>query len=144
MVTDKKIKFKHRLEFVFYQSFFLLVKFLPFSWSAWIGKWIALFGFRILKPRRLLTIENIRNAREKGYLPAGTNDYQLAKQVWKHLGYTSAEFLYYCAHGRERIQKSVQLIGEENLKRVLAKKKVRLWLWRILATGSCWGWLCAH
>lgn len=143
MTTGKQMKFKHWLEYLFFQSFFLIVKLMPLSWSAWFGKLIAFFGFKILKARRLLTMENIRNARERGYLPADTNDYHLAKQVWEHMGYTSAEYLYYCTQTPERIRKSVQIVGAENLQRVLDKKKgavvvmAHIGNWELLGMALC-------
>ncbi|MGE5606685.1 MAG: lysophospholipid acyltransferase family protein [Bacteroidota bacterium] len=122
-MSKSKFKISDWLQYGLVKILFFLVKIIPFSWSRWILKEICLLAFHILKPRRLLTIENIRNAREKGFLDKGTNDYKLAREAWKHLGDIGSEFLYYYTRTPEQLRKYVTIEGEDNLRRVLAKKK---------------------
>lgn len=100
-----------------------MVKIIPFSWSRWVLKEICLLAFHLLKPRRLLTIENIRNARERGFLDKDIDDYKLAREAWEHLGIIGSEFLYYYTRTPEQLKKYVTIEGEDNLRKVLAKKK---------------------
>jgi Kdo2-lipid IVA lauroyltransferase/acyltransferase len=122
-VSKKKFKISDWLQYILVESLFLLVKIIPFSWNRWIWKNISLLAFKIMKSRRLLTLENIRNARERGLLEPNIDDYQLARQTWEHLGLVGSEFLYYYTRTPAQLKKLVKIEGEENLKKVLAKKK---------------------
>jgi Kdo2-lipid IVA lauroyltransferase/acyltransferase len=122
-VSQKKFKISDWLQYIFVESLFFLVRIIPFSWNRWIWKNISLLAFKIMKSRRLLTIENIRNARERGFLEKDIDDYQLARQTWEHLGIIGSEFLYFYTRTPEQLKKLVKIEGEENLKKVLAKQK---------------------
>lgn len=119
----KKSRLKKWFEYVFFKTLFQIIKMVPLTWCGKIGQGFGFLTFRLLKARRLLTMENIRQAREKGFLPTDTDDYQLAKKVWKTLGMIGSESLFYYTRPPEQLKDTVRWDGEENLKRVLAKQK---------------------
>jgi len=134
-VSNSKSRFSTRLEKIFFRGILFLIKVLPFSWSRWFWKTICSLAFRLLKPRRLLTIENIRNARERGFLTNVDDDYLLAKKAWENLGIVGSEFLYYSTRTGAQIKRLVTIEGEENLKKILAKKKGA-----VMVTGHLGNW----
>jgi Kdo2-lipid IVA lauroyltransferase/acyltransferase len=120
---NKKQKFTNWLQYLFFKDFFFLVRITPAAWGRWVGKKLGLLAFKIMKSRQILTVENIRAAREYGRLRIDCNDYNLAKQAWGNLGIVGSESLYYYARTPKQIKKVVTLEGAENLQKVLAKQK---------------------
>jgi Kdo2-lipid IVA lauroyltransferase/acyltransferase len=116
-------KLKKWFVYVFFKIFFLMIKSVPLTWCSWAGKHLGYFAYRVLKLRRRLTVENIRQARERGFLSAEIKDDQLAGQVWRTLGMVGSESLYYYTRPPEQFKDSVRWVGEENLRQVLEKKK---------------------
>ncbi|HBE78051.1 MAG TPA: hypothetical protein DDW65_09780, partial [Firmicutes bacterium] len=111
-----------RVEFLLIKCLFFIAKSIPLLISSWLGRGLGALAFRLLKSRRNLTIENIREARERGHLPQNTNDLQLARKTWENLCLLGIEFAYYHS-SPEAIRRAVSLEGAENLKRALEKKK---------------------
>jgi Kdo2-lipid IVA lauroyltransferase/acyltransferase len=134
-VSKNKSKLHNGLGYFFYKCIFILIKIMPFSWSRWIWKNICLLAFKLLKQRRLLTIENIRNARERGLLASNDDDYSIAKKTWANLGIVGSEFLFYSTRTPAQLKKLVTVEGEENLKKILAKKKGA-----VMVTGHLGNW----
>ncbi len=121
--AKKKAKLNLWFEYIFFKGLFFLAKITPFSFNRWVWGKLGLLFFSTLKSRRLLTLENIYNAKERGFLKHDINEFQLAKQAWKHMGVVGSEFLYFNTRTPEQLKKIVELKGEENLKQVLAKGK---------------------
>jgi Kdo2-lipid IVA lauroyltransferase/acyltransferase len=111
-----------KVEFLLIKCLFFIAKSIPLLISSWLGRGLGALAFRLLKSRRNLTIENIREARERGHLPQNTNDLQLARRTWENLCLLGIEFAYYHS-SPEAIRRAVSLEGAENLKRALEKKK---------------------
>lgn len=112
-----------RFEFMMIRGLFFIVKSSPFAVSSWLGKKLGILSFRLLKRRRNLTIQNIREAREQGFLPSDTDDRQLAQKTWENICLLGIEFAYYNSGSYETIRRAVTLEGAENLERALEKKK---------------------
>lgn len=112
---------KQWTEYVLVQIFLFIVRICPFRVSSWIGRGLGALAFRLLKSRRELTIENIREARERGFLKVDADDYKVAEMVWKNLGMNGSEFFYYYSLPAHKIRQMITVEGEENLKRILAK-----------------------
>jgi KDO2-lipid IV(A) lauroyltransferase len=122
-MPKSKSKTNEWIQFVFIKVATFLVKIIPLTWSQWVWTKICLLAFKILKSRRLLTIENIHIARKQGFLQIDTSDYQLARQVWENLGLVGSEFLYFYTQSPERIKHMVKIEGQANLDKVLSQKK---------------------
>lgn len=120
-MTKAKKRWKQYCEYFLVQIFLLIVRLCPFTISSWIGRQLGLAAFYLLKSRRQLTIENIREARQRGFLPASLDDYRVARDAWKHLGMVGSEFFYYFNQPPDKIRTMITVEGEENLKRILAK-----------------------
>ena len=134
-MSKSKSKFRMRLEKIFFRSILIFIQIIPLSWNRWLWKNFCVLAFKLLKSRRLLTIENIRNARERGFLPNLGDDYLLAKQAWGNLGVIGSEFLYYSTRTADQLKKLVTIEGEENLNKILAKKKGA-----VMVTGHLGNW----
>ncbi len=134
-MSKSKSKFRMGLEKLFFRTILLFIQMLPLSWNRWVWKKFCLLAFRLLKSRRLLTIENIRNARERGFLTGTGDDYLLAKQTWGNLGIIGSEFLYYSTRTATQLKKLVTIEGEENLNKILAKHKGA-----VMVTGHLGNW----
>jgi Kdo2-lipid IVA lauroyltransferase/acyltransferase len=100
-----------------------MVRITPAFWGRWVGKSLGLLAFKIMKSRQILTIENIRAAKESGRLKSEADDFNLAKQAWGNLGVVGSESLYYYTRTPKQIKKVVTLEGAENLQKVLVKQK---------------------
>jgi KDO2-lipid IV(A) lauroyltransferase len=122
-VSKKKSQLSNWIEYIFFKSILILVKIMPFSWNCWIWERVSLCAFHLFKSRRLLTLENIRSAKERGFLNKVDDEYKLAKKAWANLGLVSSEFLYYSTKTAAQLKKLVTVKNEENLKKVLSKKK---------------------
>lgn len=131
----KQKEWLKKLEYILLRGFLGVVRLCPFWISSRVGRAMGVLAFYILKPRRELTIQNIREARLRGFLPADSDDYQLAKATWRHLGMNGSEFFYYYHLSPEQIRKRITVEGEENLKRVLAKGRGA-----IMALGHVGDW----
>jgi KDO2-lipid IV(A) lauroyltransferase len=118
-----KNDFAKKFEFLFIRGLFLIVKLSPLAVNSWLGEKLGVLSFRLLKRRRDLTLENIREARERGFLPSDTDDYQLAQKTWQNMCLSGIEFAYYYSHSHETIRRTVAIEGAENLTRALEKKK---------------------
>lgn len=131
----KKKQWLAKLEYFLLRGFLGMVKLCPFSISSRVGRTMGVLAFHLLKPRRELTIQNIREARLRGFLPKDTDDYQLAKATWRHLGMVGSEFFYYYHLSPQQIRERITVEGEENLRRVLEKGRGA-----IMALGHIGNW----
>jgi KDO2-lipid IV(A) lauroyltransferase len=121
MAADKR-KLKHWLEFCSFKVFLLLVRFLPLACCNWLGSRLGVLAFKVLKSRRELTIENIREAQNRGFFPSTVNVNRIARKTWEHLGKIGSEFIYY-ANRSQRVLSNITIEGEANLQRVLEKQR---------------------
>jgi Kdo2-lipid IVA lauroyltransferase/acyltransferase len=112
-----------KFEYMLVRGLFFIVKISPFKLSGWLGKKLGALSFKIIKSRRNLTIENIREARERGFIPLNVDDYDTAQKVWEHLCIMAVEFAYYYSRSHKRIRKDVALEGTENLKQILERNQ---------------------
>lgn len=132
--TDYK-KPKRIIEYILFLGFFHIIKIVPLRWGNWVGKKLCLLAYHLVQKRRDLTIKNIREAKQRGFMKNTPDAEVLSRQVWEHLGVTGSEFLYYYSHNFSKIRKHVSLQGEENLKTILAKNKGA-----IMATAHIGNW----
>lgn len=109
-------------QFLCLHLLFFIAKLFPLGVSNWLGQRLGALSFGILKARRDLTLENIRNARKHGFLTIAVADEQIAQKVWQNLCLLGLEFAYY-RNSVTKIRQAVILEGKENLERVLAKKR---------------------
>lgn len=125
-MSDKRFKkfkkYRHCLENFLFQGLSLLVKLCPFRLGLWFGKMLAIGSYNLLKSRKRITDDNIIQAKSKGFLANVPASAELARRVWAHLGMVGSEFLYYYANPHQ-ILEAVTIEGEENLQKILAKKK---------------------
>jgi KDO2-lipid IV(A) lauroyltransferase len=133
-MTNEKNKLKHWLEYNAFQIFLLLLRLLPLPCCVWLGRYLGRLAFRVLKSRRRLTLENLKEAQQRGFLPDTLNVDRIARQTWEHLGMLGSEFIYYSSRPR-RVLKNVIVEGEEHLRRVLEQKRGL-----ILATTHLGNW----
>ena len=120
---QKRGRSRNWFEYLFFQTFLTLIRLVPLALGKWFGRQLGILAFKLLKGRRRLTIANIGRARKNGHLPAVSDDYGLARQVWEHLGLVGSEFLYYYSHDFKRLTDAVEIVGKENIEKVLAKRK---------------------
>lgn len=111
------------LETILFYGMMFIFRLCPLAIGNWIGSGLGVLAFKLLKPRRELTIENIREARQRGFIDSAKDDYQLAKAVWQHLGLVGSEFIYYYNRPHHKVLQAIRCEGEDNLKRILAKQK---------------------
>lgn len=131
----KRSKLLNLIEYALFRLLLFAVRIFPIAFSCFIGRQLGKLAFFILKKRRELTISNIRVARENGFFETETDEHQLAKKVWEHLGMVGSEFLYYYERKPEVFKKAVRFEGEKNLKRILAQNKGA-----ILVSGHLGNW----
>lgn len=112
----------HLVEFILVRGLFFITKLFPFAISSWLGRKFGTLAFQIRKSRRTLTIENIREAQKRGFLPNDIDGSRIARKAWENLGLLGIEFAYF-SHYRKAISQAVTFEGADNLKRVLEKKK---------------------
>ncbi|HOJ76533.1 MAG TPA: lysophospholipid acyltransferase family protein [Bacillota bacterium] len=110
-------------EYILFQLFFLIIKLVPLNIGLWVGKKLGLFAYLILKSRRLLTIDNIKQAKLNGHLRTVTNETKLAQRVWENLGMIGSEFLYYYSRNPKLLLDRVTVSGEEHLTKALEKNR---------------------
>lgn len=134
-MAKKHSKLVYWLQICLFKLFLVFAKVSPVSFSRRIWKLISILAFKLLKGRRLLTIENIRNARERGFLTSPLDDYHLAQKSWEHLGLVGGEFFYYHSLEPEKLKEFITIEGEENLKKILAQKKGA-----VMVTGHIGNW----
>jgi KDO2-lipid IV(A) lauroyltransferase len=133
----------NRLEYILFRSIFFAVKLFPLAASSWLGRKLGALAFRILKSRRELTVENLREARDRGFLPGDTDIYRVAARTWENLCLMGIEFVYYYSCPNRRIREAVRVEGEENLKRVLERNKGAILVmahignWELLGASLC-------
>ena len=111
------------LEYISFKCFLMVVKLAPLTVGVGVGKILGRLAFFVLRKRRKLTLNNIRQARERGFLSADIDEYKLAQKVWENIGTVGSEFLYYYTRPLERLMESVKVSGEDNLRRVLDKQQ---------------------
>jgi KDO2-lipid IV(A) lauroyltransferase len=133
MATDKR-SLKHWLEFYAFQVFLLIAHFVPLACCNWLGSRLGSLAFTVLKKRRLLTLENLREAQQRGFLADGINVEQVARRTWEHLGMLGSEFVFY-ANRPHGVLKNVTIEGEANLRRILEKQRGV-----IMAVGHIGNW----
>lgn len=121
MTTGKK-SLQHWLEFFAFRAFLLLVRFVPLACCNWLGSRLGALAFILLKSRRQLTIENLREAQNHGFFPRNVNVNRIAQKNWEHLGMIGSEFIFYANRPR-MVLKNVDIEGEINLKRILEKQR---------------------
>jgi KDO2-lipid IV(A) lauroyltransferase len=121
MATDKR-NLKHWLEFYSFQVFLALARLMSLGWSNWLGRRLGSLAFTVLPARRRLTLENLRQAQQHGFLPDTLNVNRVARKIWEHLGMLGSEFVYY-ANRPGQVLKNVSIEGEANLRRILEKKR---------------------
>lgn len=131
----KRSKLLNIVEYILFRLLLFAVKMVPINVSCFIGRQLGRLAFSILKSRRLLTISNIRIAKENGFFNSEIDEYQLAQRVWKNIGMLGSEFLYYYERKPEVFRRAVQVEGAENLKRILARHKGA-----ILVSGHLGNW----
>lgn len=131
----KRSKCLNLVEYILFRILLFLVKMFAISVSCLIGRQLGRLAFLILKKRRRLTISNIRVARENGFFKTEIDEERLGKKVWEHIGMIGSEFLYYYDRKPNQFWKAVQFEGEENLRRMLTKKKGA-----ILVSGHLGNW----
>ncbi len=112
----------NHIQFLCIRILFLFVKLFPLKFSHWLARRLGSLSFQLLKTRRDLTLENIRNARKHGFLSFDISDEQITQKIWENLCLLGLEFAYY-KNSVTRIQQAVILEGKENLERVLAKEE---------------------
>jgi KDO2-lipid IV(A) lauroyltransferase len=122
-MKEARTDITNRLEYILFRCVFFMVKLFPLAMSSWLGRKLGALAFRMLKSRRELTVENLREARDRGFLPADTDIYRIAARTWENLCLLGIEFVYYYSCPDRKICEAVSLEGEENLKRVLEQKK---------------------
>jgi KDO2-lipid IV(A) lauroyltransferase len=113
---------KHWAEYLSFQLFLCLVHPIPLSVANWMGRCLGVLAFQLLKSRRELTLENLREAQKHGFLPGTLDVKQIAKKTWEHLGVLGSEFIYY-SQRPQLVLKNVTIEGEEHLRRVLEQKR---------------------
>jgi KDO2-lipid IV(A) lauroyltransferase len=132
MATKKNLE--HWAEYLFFQLFLLIVRLIPLRFANWLGQFLGALAYKLLKSRRELTLENFREAQKRGFLPSTLNIAQVAQKTWENLGIIGSEFIYY-SHRPQQILKNITIEGEENLRRVLEKKRGA-----IMAMGHIGNW----
>jgi KDO2-lipid IV(A) lauroyltransferase len=120
MAGDKK-SLQHWVEFYAFQTFLVLVRWVPLACCNWMGRRLGALAFKVLKSRRKLTIENLREAQKHGFFPSALNVNRIAQKTWEHLGMIGSEFVYY-ANRPDRVLRNVTIEGEAGLRRILEKK----------------------
>jgi Kdo2-lipid IVA lauroyltransferase/acyltransferase len=149
-MAKPKSPFLQKVEFTLIRTLFLIVKILPFTVSGWLGRQLGAYSFRLIRSRRKLTIENIREARVRGFLPPDTRDIGLGQKVWEHLSLMAMEFAYYYNAPPEKILQDVTLEGSENLRRVLEKKQgvvlvtTHVGNWELMGMALAKAWFVAN
>jgi KDO2-lipid IV(A) lauroyltransferase len=121
MATEKR-NLKHWLEFYSFQIFLALARLMPLAWSNWLGRYLGALAFTVLPARRRLTLENLRQAQQHGFLPDTLNINRVARKTWEHLGMLGSEFIFY-SNQPGQVLKNVSIEGEANLRRILEKKR---------------------
>ncbi len=119
---------------VFY-SIFLPLALVPYRLSAAVGRGVGLLLYLIKKKRRLIAIESIRGAIQRGALHEGLNPKETVRESFINLGRSLIEVIkIYYGTGR-KILDSVSIEGAENFKRAMAKGRGVLFV-----TGHCGNW----
>jgi KDO2-lipid IV(A) lauroyltransferase len=121
--AEENRRWKSWFEYLLFRIFFGLVKLVPFRLGCWLGERLGILSYWVLGGRRHLTIKNIEEAKQHGYLKNVENPRRLAYRVWKNIGRVSSEFLYYYTRPMQRLKEDVIIEGTANLERVLEKKK---------------------
>jgi KDO2-lipid IV(A) lauroyltransferase len=132
MATQKDLK--HWAEYLFFQLFLWIVRLIPLRLVNWLGRCLGSWAYKLLKSRRKLTLENIREAQKRGFLSSTLNVEQIAKKTWENLGIIGIEFIYY-SQRPQRILKNIAIDGEASLHRVLEQKRGA-----IMAMGHIGNW----
>ncbi len=141
-MAKRRSLIKNWAEYFFFQIMLFCIRITPFSWGCQVGRGIGLLAYGLLSPRRQLTVENIREARQRGFLP-GIREEILARNVWENVGVTGAEFLYFYARDAAALKQKVELVGEEHLRRAIAQEKGTIMVtphignWELLGLYLC-------
>jgi KDO2-lipid IV(A) lauroyltransferase len=117
-----KENLKHWVEYLFFKMFLWIVRLIPLSFANWLGRSLGALAYQLMRSRRALTLENLREARKHGFLPETLDEKQIAKKTWEHLGMLGSEFIYY-SQRPQLVLKNVTIEGEEHLRRVLDQKR---------------------
>jgi KDO2-lipid IV(A) lauroyltransferase len=142
-MEEQRTNTTNKLEYLLFRSVFLAVRLFPFAISSWLGRKLGALAFLVLKSRRELTVENIREARDRGFLPGDTDVFRVASRTWENLCQLGVEFVYYYSCSKRKICDTVSVDGEENLKRVLERKKGAIMVmahignWELLGMRLC-------
>jgi KDO2-lipid IV(A) lauroyltransferase len=142
-MEEQRSNTMNRLEYILFRGIFFTVKLFSLAASSWLGRKLGALAFRILKSRRKLTVENLREARDRGFLPADTDIYRVAVRTWENLCLLGIEFVYYYSCSNRKICEAVSVEGEENLKRVLERKQGAIMVmahignWELLGIRLC-------
>jgi KDO2-lipid IV(A) lauroyltransferase len=142
-MAERRTNATNQLEYLLIRSLFFVVKLFPFAVSSWLVGKLGVLAFLMLKSRRALTLENIREARDRGFLPVDTDICRIAVRTWENLCRSGFEFVYYYSSPHREIRETVDVEGEENLRRVLARKKGAIMVmahignWELLGIRLC-------
>ncbi|MGD8399335.1 MAG: lysophospholipid acyltransferase family protein [Bacillota bacterium] len=117
-----KKNLKHWVEYFFFKVFLGIVRLIPLSVANWLGRSLGALAYQLLRPRRELTLENLREAQKRGFLPETLNIQEIGRKTWEHLGMVGSEFIYY-SYRPQRLLKNVVIDGETNLRRVLGQNR---------------------
>jgi KDO2-lipid IV(A) lauroyltransferase len=133
---------KHWVEYLFFQLFLLIIRLIPLKLGNWLGRCLGSLAYQVMKSRRELTLENLREAQQRGFLPSTLNVEQIGRKTWEHLGMLGSEFVYY-SNRPQRVLKNIVIDGEANLRRVLEQKRGAIMVmghignWEIMGFRLC-------
>ncbi|MEE9554879.1 MAG: lysophospholipid acyltransferase family protein [candidate division Zixibacteria bacterium] len=110
-------KIKYRLEYIALVTVLTVLSLLPYKLALKIGDIIAFLGFSVVRVRRNVTLENLRNSfrdkySEKEYRKIGFNAY-------RNFAYSMIEYGMFPKFKKKGFPGSLTVEGEENLKSAL-------------------------
>jgi lauroyl/myristoyl acyltransferase len=108
---DQRRRPKHYLEYGLLRFILFFIHRTPLSWGLWVARRLGDFTFDVVRLRRKVTIENMKQAFGDAYSDNELS--RFARSCYRNFAMTMIEFAYYGEHGVARADDKIRIEGFE-------------------------------